>query len=326
MPPGTSTARRWCTDPLRPSVTSAARPGLSAYAIFVVSTKVPSTSLGVNSRPRGETFRSTIGRLSPREGLSTPRFALRSRRREIEVHDFSVASRSLSSSILGGGALEGAEGVGVFSWTIRQPADGIVVAPDQRLPWPQTIALGIQHVLAMFGATVLGPLLMGFDPNVAVLMSGVGTLIFFVAVGGKVPSYVGRPSPSSRGHRATGYTGQGLNATSTWSWAASVCGAVYALIGLAVTATGTGWFERLMPPVVTGSCWRRSAQPRLPSDQDHGADLLRRLPQAVTFAPSRWPPVPVRPRPRPPTGSKLIVASLIYAVPTNGTVSSGVAD
>ena len=50
----------------------------------------------------------------------------------------------------------------MFSWTIKQPADGIVVAPDERLPWPQTIALGIQHVVAMFGGTVLGPLLMGF--------------------------------------------------------------------------------------------------------------------------------------------------------------------
>ena len=77
----------------------------------------------------------------------------------------------------------------MFSWNVKQPADGIVVAPDERLPWPQTVALGVQHVVAMFGATVLGPLLMGFDPNVAVLMSGVGTLIFFVAVGGKVPSY-----------------------------------------------------------------------------------------------------------------------------------------
>ncbi len=79
----------------------------------------------------------------------------------------------------------------MFTWTVRQPADGIVIAPDERLPWPQTVALGIQHVVAMFGATILGPLLMGFDPNIAVLMSGVGTLIFFVAVGGKVPSYVG---------------------------------------------------------------------------------------------------------------------------------------
>ena len=71
----------------------------------------------------------------------------------------------------------------VFSWTIKQPADGIVVAPDERLPWPQTVALGVQHVVAMFGATVLAPLLMGFDPNLAIFMSGIGTLLFFVLVG-----------------------------------------------------------------------------------------------------------------------------------------------
>ena len=54
----------------------------------------------------------------------------------------------------------------MLSWKVKQPGDGGVVAPDERLPWPQTIALGVQHVVAMFGATVLAPLLMGFDPNV----------------------------------------------------------------------------------------------------------------------------------------------------------------
>ena len=63
----------------------------------------------------------------------------------------------------------------MFTWTLRNPADSIVVAPDERLPWPHTMALGMQHVVAMFGSTVLAPLLMGFDPNIAVLMSGVGT-------------------------------------------------------------------------------------------------------------------------------------------------------
>src|SRR6218665_3290394 len=77
-----------------------------------------------------------------------------------------------------------------FKWT-RKASAGAVVAPDERLPWPQTIAMGVQHVIAMFGATVLAPLLMGFDPNVAILMSGIGTLIFFVVVGGRVPSYLG---------------------------------------------------------------------------------------------------------------------------------------
>ena len=69
------------------------------------------------------------------------------------------------------------------SWRVTDAQPGRVVAPDERLPWGSTIALGAQHVIAMFGATVLAPLLMGFDPNVAILMSGVGTLIFFFVVG-----------------------------------------------------------------------------------------------------------------------------------------------
>jgi len=128
----------------------------------------------------------------------------------------------------------------VFAWKVREPADGIVVAPDERLPWPQTVALGVQHVIAMFGATVLGPLLMGFDPNVAVLMSGVGTLIFFVAVGGKVPSYVGS-SFSFIGVviAATGYAGQGLNPNISVALGGIVlCGVAYAVIGFVVMATG----------------------------------------------------------------------------------------
>src|SRR6185503_15973601 len=87
-----------------------------------------------------------------------------------------------------------------------------VVAPEERLPWPQTLAMGAQHVVAMFGATVLAPLLMGFDPNVAILMSGVGTLLFFFVVGGRVPSYLGS-SFAFIGVviAATGYAGQGAN-------------------------------------------------------------------------------------------------------------------
>ncbi|MFR3636042.1 MAG: solute carrier family 23 protein, partial [Sutterella sp.] len=72
------------------------------------------------------------------------------------------------------------------SWKLKQ--QGSVIAPDERLPMGQTIAMGMQHVVAMFGSTVLAPLLMGFDPNMAVLMSGIGTLIFFAVVGGHVPS------------------------------------------------------------------------------------------------------------------------------------------
>ena len=56
------------------------------------------------------------------------------------------------------------------SWREVRAEPGRVVAPDERLPWPQTAAMGVQHVIAMFGATVLAPILMGFNPNLAILM------------------------------------------------------------------------------------------------------------------------------------------------------------
>ena len=143
----------------------------------------------------------------------------------------------------------------LLRWKEVQAGPGVVVAPDERLPWPQTAALGVQHVIAMFGATVLAPILMGFDPNVAILMSGFGTLIFYVVVGGRVPSYLGS-SFAFIGVviAATGYAGKGPNANLATALGGIVaCGAVYALIGLAVMAAGTRWIERLMPPVVTGA-------------------------------------------------------------------------
>ena len=143
----------------------------------------------------------------------------------------------------------------LFSWQEVSPAPGAVVAPDQRLPWPQTFAMGVQHVIAMFGATVLAPILMGFDPNLAILMSGIGTLIFFVVVGGQVPSYLGS-SFAFIGVviAATGFAGKGANANLGVALGGIVaCGALYTAIGLMVMATGTRWIERLMPPVVTGA-------------------------------------------------------------------------
>ncbi|HEY4319280.1 MAG TPA: solute carrier family 23 protein [Herbaspirillum sp.] len=130
-----------------------------------------------------------------------------------------------------------------------------VVAADERLPAAQTVAMGIQHVVAMFGATVLAPLLMGFDPNLAIFMSGIGTLLFFVLVGGRVPSYVGS-SFAFIGLviAVTGYGGQGHNANLGVALGGIIaCGAVSVLIGIIVMATGAGWIERLMPPVVTGA-------------------------------------------------------------------------
>ena len=148
--------------------------------------------------------------------------------------------------------------MGMFDWTERPASvlqQGGVIAPDERLPWPQTAVMGVQHVIAMFGATVLAPILMGFDPNIAILMSGIGTLIFFVITGGKVPSYLGS-SFAFIGVviAATAYAGKGPNGNIGVALGGIIaCGFVYAVIGTIVHAVGTGWIERFMPPVVTGA-------------------------------------------------------------------------
>ncbi|QNP58377.1 solute carrier family 23 protein [Paenacidovorax monticola] len=148
--------------------------------------------------------------------------------------------------------------MGLFQWTER-PAQALqsggVIGPDERLPWPQTALMGVQHVIAMFGATVLAPILMGFDPNLAILMSGIGTLIFFLITGGKVPSYLGS-SFAFIGVviAATAYAGKGPNAAIGVALGGIIaCGLIYTLIGAIVQAVGTGWIERFMPPVVTGA-------------------------------------------------------------------------
>lgn len=138
---------------------------------------------------------------------------------------------------------------------------GTVVQPDECLSGPQNIAMGAQHVVAMFGSTILAPLLMGFDPNVAILMSGIGTLIFFFFVRGRVPSYLGSSFAFIGGVIAvTGYAGAGPNANIGVALGAIIaCGLAYTLIGLIVwwvnarTGGDAQWINRWMPPVVTGA-------------------------------------------------------------------------
>ncbi|KVT66618.1 solute carrier family 23 protein [Burkholderia ubonensis] len=141
-------------------------------------------------------------------------------------------------------------------WRVQPPgAAARVVGLDERLSWPQMIAMGVQHVVAMFGSTVLAPLLMGFDPNLCIFMSGVGTLLFFALVGGRVPSYLGS-SFAFIGLviAVTGYGGSGPNPNIPVALGGIVaCGVVYVALGAIVSAVGTRWIEALMPPVVTGA-------------------------------------------------------------------------
>lgn len=138
------------------------------------------------------------------------------------------------------------------SWPLART---LTVMPEERLSWQATFTMGIQHLLAMSGSTILGPLLMGFDPNLAILFSGVGTLIFFLCTAGRVPSYLGSSFSFIAVVTAiTGYAGSGPNLNIGPALGGIItAGALYMLIGFIVMLTSTNWIERLMPPAVTGA-------------------------------------------------------------------------
>ena len=73
----------------------------------------------------------------------------------------------------------------------KTPPPGEAVAPDERLSWGRTVGLGAQHVVAMFGATFVFPIIMGLNPQLAIMFSGICTIFFLLIVQGKVPSYLG---------------------------------------------------------------------------------------------------------------------------------------
>ncbi len=129
------------------------------------------------------------------------------------------------------------------------------VGINEYVPPGKSVLLGVQHTFAMFGSTVLAPLLMGFDPNLAILMSGICTVMFFIITGGRMPSYLGSSFAFIGPVIAiTAYAGVGFNDNLNVALGGIMaCGIIYALIGLLVMKTGTGWIERLMPPIVTGA-------------------------------------------------------------------------
>ncbi|WP_219463718.1 uracil-xanthine permease family protein [Nonomuraea rhizosphaerae] len=147
----------------------------------------------------------------------------------------------------------------VFGWTKhgdgKHLAPGEVVKPDERLTWPRMIGFGAQHVVAMFGATFVFPLVMGLDPNVAIMMSGVATILFLLIVKGKVPSYLGTSASFVGGVLAIRalFGGDTAGADAIVTGAILVAGLVLALCGLAVHFLGVQIIHRIFPPVVTGA-------------------------------------------------------------------------
>lgn len=137
----------------------------------------------------------------------------------------------------------------------KSVAPGAVVKPGERLGWPGTIAIGAQHVVAMFGATFLVPILTGFPVSTTLLFSGLGTLLFLLITRNKLPSYLG----SSFAFIAPITALNGGNALETPEQITQallgivISGVLLAAVGFVVQAFGTGWIEKLMPPVVAGA-------------------------------------------------------------------------
>jgi uracil permease len=119
----------------------------------------------------------------------------------------------------------------------------------ERLSLGKTIPLGLQHVFAMFGATVLVPFLTGLSPAVALLASGIGTLIFLLLTGSKIPAYLG----SSFAYiGALTYFIKDQNNIAAAMGGALTIGVIYILVFLLMSAFGTAWIQKLVPPIVAG--------------------------------------------------------------------------
>ncbi|MGO3314205.1 MAG: uracil-xanthine permease family protein [Brachybacterium tyrofermentans] len=141
----------------------------------------------------------------------------------------------------------------MFRWSLhgdgRTIAPTAIVLPEERLAWPLTIGIGAQHVIAMFGATFLVPLLTGFPPSTTLLFSGIGTLLFLTITRNKVPSYLG----SSFAFIAPITASTQADSMGAALGGVMVTGLLLAVLGLIVARVGTRWITVLMPPVVMGS-------------------------------------------------------------------------
>ena len=137
-----------------------------------------------------------------------------------------------------------------MAWTLSNAGPGEVVRPNERLGYGRMVGLGAQHVMAMFGATFVFPLIMGLDANLSVMMSGVATVIFLLIVGNRVPSYLGT-SASFVGAVAAIRAGGGTSAQVTGS--ILIAGLLLAIVGLIVHFAGGAVVNKVLPPAVTGA-------------------------------------------------------------------------
>ena len=121
---------------------------------------------------------------------------------------------------------------------------------DQNPPLAKGLLLSLQHVFAMFGATILVPLILGMPVSVALFASGLGTLIYMVATQFKVPVYLGS---SFAFISAMAFAMKQMNGDVSAAQSGVVLvGLVYVVVALAVKLIGTKWIDHLLPPIVIG--------------------------------------------------------------------------
>ncbi|WP_125777856.1 uracil-xanthine permease family protein [Antribacter gilvus] len=127
-------------------------------------------------------------------------------------------------------------------------APGEVVAPGERLTWPRTIGIGLQHIVAMFGATFLVPILTGFPPSTTLFFSAIGTAAFLLITGNRLPSYLG----SSFAFLAPIGAATAAGGQSVAVGGILITGVALMAVGVVVHLAGARWIDAVMPPVVTG--------------------------------------------------------------------------
>ena len=142
----------------------------------------------------------------------------------------------------------------LFSWAIHGDGKtlhpGEVVEPDERLTWGRTAGIGAQHVVAMFGATFLVPILTGFDPSTTLFFTAMSTALFLLINKNVLPSYLGSSFGFIAPIAAVTTANKGLAVA---SFGIMVTGLLLALIGLLVHVAGSKWIDVVMPPVVNGA-------------------------------------------------------------------------
>lgn len=143
---------------------------------------------------------------------------------------------------------------GLFTWKLHGDGKtlkpGEVVEPDERLTWPRTAEIGAQHVIAMFGATFLVPILTGFDPSTTLFFTAMSTALFLLINKNMLPSYLGSSFGFIAPIAAVASAHKGLAVA---SFGIMVTGILLALIGVLVHYAGAKWIDIIMPPVVNGA-------------------------------------------------------------------------